>query len=188
MDAPAVRVRIGAALRLARGTESVHSAGASGLGYRVVDRLERGANDGIELSAVYLLALHYGVSLGAVLQIEVPVLDREDLGTWPTGAPSLPDTEAYLRTRFREYRRIADIGTPKLARLAGVHQPWVVRFELGSVARCDLVRVAACCDVLGGSPMNLLPPEFWTKRRGGRRVGRRRDEARDRDDRPPTNH
>ena len=172
MDAPAVRARIGSALRLARGSESVHSAAASGLGYRVVDRIERGTNTTVELSAVYLLALHYRVNLGAVLKLEGLTEHRDDLGVWPTDAPSLPDTESYLRTRFRDYRRPA-MGTPRLARTAGVHQPWVVRFEGGAVARCDLVRVAACAEVLEVSLMDLLPPEFRVPKRGRR--GRRRE-------------
>lgn len=170
-DPQLLRDQIGAALRLARGDRSVHSTGASGLGYRTVDRLECGISEGVDLASVYLLALYYGVDLGEVLRLDQPPRVRADLKAWPKSAPSLPDTEAHVRQAFRS-RRVPVMGTPTLAKTVSVHQPWIVRLESGGVSKIDLIRVARCCEVIGCRLIDLLPEPFGVPRE--RRSERRR--------------
>lgn len=159
------RVQLGRNLRTARGAGSVHSAGMSGVGYRTVDRMERATKVWVELSAVYLLAVHYQVDLGSILSVPGKVRARSGLSvqlrSWPAGAPSLPETDAHVRRALRELRLQKGWGTPRLAELAGqeVHQAWIVRLESGEV-RADVIRIGLLAQALGTNTPALLPPPF----------------------------
>lgn len=164
-DADFVR-NVGAAFRVARGDQPVLRAGDSGVGYRVIDRIERavrterGVRTGdparsLEFSHCYLLALYYDVDLRRVLRArESPT--REQLGHW-RALPSLPDTDAHLRRELRARRLAAGLGTPSLAGAAGVHQSWLAMFESGRISRCDLVRVHRLAEALDLALADLLP-------------------------------
>lgn len=154
------RATIGQALRVAREAkgDSVHAAAAAGLGYRVIGRLERGGNEQIELSALYLLALYYRLDLRRLLALpsgQIP--KRRALGKWTPGPP-LFELDASIRQEFRRQRLADPRKTRGFAAAAGVHQSWLSLWENGVLARCDLVRVRRCAATLGLGLADLLPP------------------------------
>lgn len=168
-----IRTELGRRLMLARRGRglAVHAAGKSGVGYRVIDRVETARNESVWLETVYLLAQHYGVSMGHILGVEFPpglYLRVSELGTWPENGPSFVEVDAHVRTALRRSRIDAGLGTPTLATAAGVHQTWIVRIESGELARCDLIRLARCCHALSLPLRELLPPEHRGETNGDR--------------------
>lgn len=149
----AVRQALGDRLRSARQMPKL-VAEASGVGQCVIARIEGALNLQVDLSSVYLLARHYDVSLAALLDL------RDDLGRWPRSAPSLPETDATIRRLARKARLEFGFGTPHMSRLLGCQQTWVVRFEGGSAARTDVVRVIRWAMALDLQPSDFLPAPF----------------------------
>jgi transcriptional regulator with XRE-family HTH domain len=162
MDDETFRRQLGEALRLARELrgEPVHRAQASGVGYKVIGRLERGENESVELSAIYLLAHYYRIDLRRLVDAGADP-DAESLGRWRS-LPSLPEVDAYMRREFRRRRKAKRIGakrvgTPAVAQAADVHQSWLALWEGGRIARCDLVRIRRCAEAIGCSLSDLIP-------------------------------
>jgi len=161
------RQELGARLRRVRGKRSVFASDASGVGYRIIYRLEAAEKMVVTLSQVYLLCRYYGCSLAQL--IDPP--RGGDAGHWPSDAPSWPVTDDLVRTRLRELRQQRGLGVRLLAKraddeahrgsdvrvVATVHPSWILRIESGEYEKLDLVRLAAICGVLDASPAQLLP-------------------------------
>lgn len=162
------RTELGARLQRVRGERSVHSSDASGVGYRIIYRLEAGKKDNVMLDQLFMLCRFYGVSLAKLIDPQ----QGNEAGHWPAHAPSWPATDESIRTRLRQLRHERGMGVRILAKrcrdetfaggapvrvLCTVHPSWILRIESGLYATLDLVRIAAICGVLNVSPAELLP-------------------------------
>ena len=160
MTPRAYRLHLGRRLQLARGERSVHSCDESGVGYRVIRRLEAGGNTSVRLDKLYTLAGYYAVGLGSLLSPRTP-----DLGTWLPDAPPWPVVDVAVRTQLRQVRTDPDKywGTLRLSAAAGHPQvvpSWIFRTESGEVDHLDVVRLHAVMTVLGGTVADLLPAQM----------------------------
>lgn len=160
IDADTYRTEIARRLTARRGSDSLYSTGDSGVGYRVTQRLERAGNHTVDLSTLYLLSLHYGCSLGALLD---PHNDHggTDADTWPADAPSMPDTIFYVRVRLRQLRMELGWGTRRLSAQCAhpsIRPSYLFRIESGEVSHMDVLRLAVVMEAMGASVVDLLPP------------------------------
>jgi DNA-binding Xre family transcriptional regulator len=153
------RLQLASRLTERRGAASLYSTDASGVGYRVTQRLERAGNESVDLSTLYLLCLHYRCSLGAL----VDPYGQRDPGQWAVDAPSMPDFDQSIRLRVRDVRHELGWGTRRLAAATAderIRPSYLFRVESGEVAGLDALRLAAIADVMGVSIVDLLPAEL----------------------------
>jgi hypothetical protein len=156
MTPDAYRYALAERLIAARGDRSVHSCDESGIGYRVIRRLEGAGNQTVRLGTLYMLADYYDVGLANLVEPKL-----SGLGSWPNDAPTWPSVDMSVRQRLRTRRMLASLGARLLSKRANHPQvvpSWVFRIESGDVAHLDVIRLYAVMEVLGGSVADLLPP------------------------------
>ena len=127
----------------------IRATSGSGVHRKTVERIENGAKHRLVLAHLYLLAQFYGVSLRWVV-------GGGPRTPWPATAPTLAATELEIRDGLRAARQRAGLGTPTVAKMAGVNQSWLARVERGDV-EIDMVRIGQVAKALGCAVIDLIP-------------------------------
>lgn len=137
-----------------RADEPVRRAGGDDLDEGVIRRLENQQTQNIYLDALYEICRHYSCSLLSIVQ------STRRLEPWPDDYPEYDELDKLVRRRLRLWRIQIGLGTPTVARMAKIHQPWIVRIESGEYKKLDLVRLDRVARVpLKRSLVALLTPE-----------------------------
>ncbi len=100
-----------------------------------ISRIENGNVSNLYWRQLYPLCLGYDADPLALLGVTASFRTS----CWPANVPSEDDWSRAARVRLRAWR--GDVGTPTLARLADVHQSWLVRIESGEYRQMDLLRL-----------------------------------------------
>lgn len=133
--------------------EPVREAGGDDIDAKIIRRLEQQQTQNVYLDSLFRICQHYECSILSVVQ------SSRRIDAWPEDHPEYSELDQLVRRRLRAWRYTAGLGTPSLARLAGIDQPWLVRIESGEYKRLDLVRIGRVCSALERELADLLKPE-----------------------------
>lgn len=116
---------------------------------------ENGKRVNLHLDVVFRLCRAYDFPIGALIKGWKPV-NRIPDAYWTKDHPGLRDYQNEVRKRLRAARLAAGMGTPTAAGYAEIHPSWLVRVELGSYDRLDLIRLRRLAAVYGITLVDIL--------------------------------
>ena len=158
MSEAAWRSEIGHRLRdrrEARGL-ALFASRQSGIGYRVVSRLETARNVKVGLDQLYMLGQFYGCGLAGLVDVQ-----DDTAGSWPSDAPSWPDTDLHVRRALRRAHLDGELGAKRIARrIPSLAPSWLFRVESGQYLTLDVVRLSRLAELLGTPFHTWLPEPF----------------------------
>jgi len=140
------------ACREARGI-TLRELDVPGLQGGVMGKIERGVRVNLYWRQVHAACEAYQANPLLLLDLS----DKFIASSWPDDAPSFDEWGLIIRQRVRQWRG-RTLGTPTLAKQAGVHHSWIIRIESGEVEQIDLIRLHRVFRVLGRSLAEAFTP------------------------------